>query len=133
MQEETLRIQHHRFVDLARPQHSLAGVDRRSLIGGAAAAAHQRRARQGVRGGPYLRCELARTGRTDLQSRHGTLRERPRLGQLAHGPPALIAQDPHPLAKFRANGPLSNMPEFAEAFQCKTGSPMVRAKRCQIW
>lgn len=45
----------------------------------------------------------------------------------------LAAQDPHPLAKFRANGPLSNMPEFAEAFQCKAGSPMVRAKRCQIW
>ena len=45
----------------------------------------------------------------------------------------LAGQDPHPLAKFRANGPLSNMPEFAEAFQCKAGSPMVRAKRCQIW
>ena len=45
----------------------------------------------------------------------------------------LANQDPHPLAKFRANGPLSNMPEFAEAFQCKAGSPMVRAKRCQIW
>ncbi|HEY0762852.1 MAG TPA: M13 family metallopeptidase [Pyrinomonadaceae bacterium] len=45
----------------------------------------------------------------------------------------LAAQDPHPLAKFRANGPLSNMPEFAEAFQCKADSPMVRAKRCQIW
>ena len=45
----------------------------------------------------------------------------------------LAAQDPHPLAKFRANGPLSNMPEFAEAFQCKAGSPMVRPKRCQIW
>lgn len=45
----------------------------------------------------------------------------------------LANQDPHPLAKFRANGPLSNMPEFAEAFQCKAGSPMVRSKRCQIW
>ena len=45
----------------------------------------------------------------------------------------IVNQDPHPLAKFRANGPLSNMPEFAEAFQCKTGSPMVRTKRCQIW
>jgi predicted metalloendopeptidase len=45
----------------------------------------------------------------------------------------LAAQDPHPLARFRANGPLSNMPEFAEAFQCKAGSPMVRPKRCQIW
>ena len=41
--------------------------------------------------------------------------------------------DPHPLAKFRANGPLSNMPEFAKAFQCKIGDPMVRKDRCQIW
>jgi len=43
--------------------------------------------------------------------------------------------DPHPLSRFRVNGPLSNMPKFAEAFQCKTGDPMVReeAKRCQIW
>jgi predicted metalloendopeptidase len=47
----------------------------------------------------------------------------------------LAGQDPHPLAKFRANGPLSNMPQFAEAFKCKTGDPMVRPqeKRCQIW
>lgn len=45
----------------------------------------------------------------------------------------LVNQDPHPLAKFRGNGPLSNMPEFAEAFQCKAGDPMVRSKRCQIW
>jgi putative endopeptidase len=43
--------------------------------------------------------------------------------------------DPHPLSRFRVNGPLSNMPKFAEAFQCKAGSAMVRedAKRCQIW
>ncbi|HKB66488.1 MAG TPA: M13 family metallopeptidase [Pyrinomonadaceae bacterium] len=43
--------------------------------------------------------------------------------------------DPHPLSRFRVNGPLSNMPKFAEAFQCKTGDPMVReaSKRCQIW
>ena len=47
----------------------------------------------------------------------------------------LVNQDPHPLAKFRANGPLSNMPQFAAAFQCKAGDPMVRTetKRCQIW
>jgi putative endopeptidase len=45
----------------------------------------------------------------------------------------LVGQDPHPLAKFRANGPLSNMPEFAKAFQCKAGDPMVRNDRCQIW
>lgn len=43
--------------------------------------------------------------------------------------------DPHPLSRFRVNGPLSNMPRFAEAFQCKTGDAMVReeSKRCQIW
>jgi putative endopeptidase len=43
--------------------------------------------------------------------------------------------DPHPLPKFRVNGPLSNMPEFAKAFSCKAGDPMVRPEkeRCQIW
>jgi putative endopeptidase len=46
-----------------------------------------------------------------------------------------VATDPHPLGRFRINGPLSNMPAFAEAFQCKAGDPMVRPadKRCQIW
>ena len=48
----------------------------------------------------------------------------------------LIANtDPHPLGKFRVNGPLSNMPQFAGAFQCKAGDAMVRSEkdRCQIW
>ena len=47
----------------------------------------------------------------------------------------LVNIDPHPLAKFRANGPLANMPQFAAAFQCKTGDAMVRdeTKRCVIW
>jgi len=46
-----------------------------------------------------------------------------------------VATDSHPLGRFRVNGPLSNMPAFAEAFQCKVGDPMVRPpdKRCQIW
>ncbi len=45
------------------------------------------------------------------------------------------ATDPHPLGRFRVNGPLSNMPTFAQAFQCKDGDAMVRPpdKRCQIW
>jgi len=30
--------------------------------------------------------------------------------------------NPHPLSKFRANGPLSNMAEFAKAFGCKKGN-----------
>lgn len=43
--------------------------------------------------------------------------------------------DPHPLSRFRVNGPLSNMPEFAGAFACKASDAMVRdeAKRCRIW
>jgi len=47
----------------------------------------------------------------------------------------LVNVDPHPLAKFRVNGPLSNMPQFAAAFQCKDGDPMLRAEknRCVIW
>ncbi len=46
-----------------------------------------------------------------------------------------VVTDPHPLARYRVNGPLSNMPQFAAAYQCKEGDSMVRPsdKRCQIW
>jgi len=41
--------------------------------------------------------------------------------------------DPHPLPRFRGNGPLSNMEAFAKAFGCKRGDPMVREQSCKIW
>jgi len=41
--------------------------------------------------------------------------------------------DPHAIARYRVNGPLSNMPEFASAFACKTGKQMVRSEICNIW
>jgi putative endopeptidase len=41
--------------------------------------------------------------------------------------------DPHPLARFRGNGPLSNMEAFAKAFGCKKGDAMVREQLCKIW
>ena len=43
--------------------------------------------------------------------------------------------DSHPLSRFRVNGPLSNLPEFAKAFGCKAGDPMIRpaSDRCEIW
>jgi putative endopeptidase len=43
--------------------------------------------------------------------------------------------DPHSPAKQRVNGPLSNLPAFAGAFQCAAGRPMVRppGKRCEVW
>jgi putative endopeptidase len=39
----------------------------------------------------------------------------------------------HSLPRWRVNGPMSNMPQFAQAFGCKSGQPMVRADSCQIW
>ena len=46
-----------------------------------------------------------------------------------------ILTDPHAPGRWRTNGPLSNMPEFAKAFGCKPGDPMVRgdAVRASIW
>ena len=46
-----------------------------------------------------------------------------------------IQTDPHSPGQFRVNGPLSNMPEFAKAFGCKEGDPMVRpaSGRARIW
>ena len=41
--------------------------------------------------------------------------------------------DPHPLARFRGNGPLSNMEAFAKAFGCTKGDHMVRGEACKIW
>ena len=41
--------------------------------------------------------------------------------------------NPHPLGRFRSNGPLSNMAEFAKAFGCKHGEAMVREEGCKIW
>jgi putative endopeptidase len=41
--------------------------------------------------------------------------------------------NPHPLPRFRGNGPLSNMAEFARAFGCKKGDAMVRQTVCKIW
>jgi putative endopeptidase len=47
----------------------------------------------------------------------------------------MVQGDPHPIAKYRVIGPLSNLPAFAEAFGCKKDSPMVRAtgERCEVW
>ena len=41
--------------------------------------------------------------------------------------------DPHSPGKYRINGIVANLPEFARAFSCKPGQPMVREKVCKIW
>ncbi|MGD1149459.1 MAG: M13 family metallopeptidase [Thermoanaerobaculaceae bacterium] len=52
---------------------------------------------------------------------------RPQYEQLA------VKIDSHPAPKFRAIGAPSNIPEFAAAFGCKPGDPMVRAEVCRVW
>jgi len=41
--------------------------------------------------------------------------------------------DPHSPNRYRVNGVVSTLPEFARAFSCKPGQPMVRARTCKVW
>jgi putative endopeptidase len=47
----------------------------------------------------------------------------------------MVQGDPHPIGKYRVIGPVSNLPEFQQAFACKAGARMVRKKeeRCEVW
>jgi putative endopeptidase len=47
----------------------------------------------------------------------------------------MVQGDPHPIAKFRVIGPLSNLISFQKAFGCSADAPMVRpaAERCEVW
>ena len=46
-----------------------------------------------------------------------------------------VATNPHPLNRFRVDGSVSDLPEFAQAFGCKPGDPMARPaeERCAVW
>ena len=44
-----------------------------------------------------------------------------------------VQTDPHSPRRFRAIGPVSNMPEFAAAFGCRPGDAMVRENPVRIW
>jgi putative endopeptidase len=41
--------------------------------------------------------------------------------------------DQHSPGKYRVNGLVANMPEFARAFSCKPGAPLNPEKRCRVW
>jgi putative endopeptidase len=41
--------------------------------------------------------------------------------------------DPHSPPVWRVNGLMPNVPEFAKAFSCKAGQPMVQETVCRIW
>ena len=53
--------------------------------------------------------------------------ERPELKRM------LAITDPHSPLEYRVNGVVANLPQFAEAFGCKAGQPMVRSKPCRVW
>jgi endothelin-converting enzyme/putative endopeptidase len=44
-----------------------------------------------------------------------------------------VLSNPHSLPRFRVNRPLSNSPEFQQAFSCKQGQPMVHTPACRVW
>jgi len=41
--------------------------------------------------------------------------------------------DVHSPDRYRANGVVSNMPQFQQAFHCKPGAQMVRQNSCRVW
>ncbi|MGO8992874.1 MAG: M13 family metallopeptidase, partial [Polyangiaceae bacterium] len=41
--------------------------------------------------------------------------------------------DEHAPPKWRVDGPLADVPAFAEAYHCKVGSPMNPGKVCSVW
>jgi endothelin-converting enzyme/putative endopeptidase len=44
-----------------------------------------------------------------------------------------VQTDPHSPEEFRIIGVVQNMPEFGQAFGCKTGQPMMPANACHVW
>lgn len=44
-----------------------------------------------------------------------------------------VESDVHSLNRFRVLGPLSNLPEFAQIWNCPAGSVMNPEKKCTVW
>jgi predicted metalloendopeptidase len=45
----------------------------------------------------------------------------------------LARTNPHSAPKYRVIGVVSDDPNFAKAFSCKTGDKMVRQNQCEVW
>jgi putative endopeptidase len=45
----------------------------------------------------------------------------------------MVTVDPHSPAHVRVDGPLRNLPAFAQAWSCPAGSNMAPANACQVW
>ena len=45
----------------------------------------------------------------------------------------VVLTNPHSIAKYRVNNTIANMPEFAKAFGCAKGKPLVHENACRVW
>jgi putative endopeptidase len=45
----------------------------------------------------------------------------------------VVQTNPHSPPRFRVRGPLTNLPQFAQAFSCKEGTPMHPKNTCSVW
>lgn len=45
----------------------------------------------------------------------------------------LALSNPHSPPRYRVNGVVANLPDFAKAFSCQPGQPMVRKNACRVW
>jgi predicted metalloendopeptidase len=45
----------------------------------------------------------------------------------------LLQVDAHSPAKWRVNGAVSQVAEFAEVFSCDAGKPLNPPQRCEVW
>jgi endothelin-converting enzyme/putative endopeptidase len=45
----------------------------------------------------------------------------------------VVLTNPHSLPKYRVNNTIANMPEFARAFGCVKGKPLVHENACRVW
>jgi len=95
-------------------------------LGGAALALDAFRHREGAHAGSVA-------GYTDEQrfflglAQAWCTNRRPELDR------SLALVDPHAPPRLRVNGALSDLPDFASAFACKSGLAMAPADRCTVW
>jgi putative endopeptidase len=45
----------------------------------------------------------------------------------------MVLSNPHAPPEFRVNGPVTNLPEFHEAFSCEVGKPLHPENTCTVW
>ena len=44
-----------------------------------------------------------------------------------------IEKDDHTVAKYRVIGPISNLPDFSQEFNCRPGTKMNPVDKCVVW